>query len=170
MQKNEPVKLEFIILMASLMAIVALAIDALLPAMSTISAELNSANSNDNKRLITMIFLGLGSGQLVFGPLSDSFGRKPIVYIGFSIFVIASLICIFSPTMEWMIAGRILQGVGLAAPRTIAITVIRDTYKGDFMAKIMSFITTIFILVPVVAPVMGKFILIHYDWKGIFYA
>jgi len=170
MQKNEPVKLEFIVLMASLMAIVALAIDALLPAMSTISAELNSANSNDNKRLITMIFLGLGSGQLVFGPLSDSFGRKPIVYIGFSIFVIASLICIFSPTMEWMIAGRILQGVGLAAPRTIAITVIRDTYKGDFMAKIMSFITTIFILVPVVAPVMGKFILIHYDWKGIFYA
>ncbi|WP_034058113.1 multidrug effflux MFS transporter [Lacinutrix jangbogonensis] len=170
MQENQPVKLEFIVLMASLMAIVALAIDALLPAISTISAELNSVHSNDNKLLITMIFLGLGIGQLVFGPLSDSFGRKPIVYIGFTIFVIASIICVLSPTMEWMIFGRILQGIGLAAARTIAITIIRDTYKGDYMAKIMSFITTIFILVPVVAPVMGKFILIHYDWKGIFYA
>ncbi|MEJ6792618.1 MAG: multidrug effflux MFS transporter [Lacinutrix sp.] len=170
MKENQPVKIEFVVLMASLMAIVALAIDALLPAISTISAELNSVNSNDNKLLITMIFLGLGVGQLVFGPLSDSFGRKPIVYIGFLIFIIASIICVLSPSIEWMIFGRVLQGIGLAAARTIAITIIRDTYKGDFMAKIMSFITTIFIIVPVVAPVMGKFILNHYDWKGIFYA
>ena len=170
MQENQPVKLEFVVLMASLMAIVALAIDALLPAISTISADLNSINPNDNKQLITMIFLGLGFGQLVFGPLSDSFGRKPIVYIGFTVFVMASIICVISHSIEWMLFGRILQGIGLAAPRTIAITVIRDTYKGDYMAKIMSFITTIFILVPVVAPVMGKFILDHYDWKGIFYA
>ena len=167
--QNQPVKLEFVALMASLMAIVALAIDALLPAISTIGIALNSVSVNDGKLLITMIFLGLGFGQLAFGPLSDSFGRKPIVYIGFAVFVIASIICVVSPTIEWMIFGRILQGIGLAAPRTIAITVIRDTYKGDYMAKIMSFITTIFILVPVVAPVIGKFILNHYDWKGIFY-
>ncbi|AUC81710.1 multidrug effflux MFS transporter [Lacinutrix sp. Bg11-31] len=168
-QPNQTVRFEFIALMASLMAIVALAIDALLPAISTIAIDLNSVDANDNKLLITMIFLGLGIGQLVFGPLSDSFGRKPIVYVGFTVFVIASIICVVSPTIEWMIFGRILQGIGLAAPRTIAITVIRDTYKGDYMAKIMSFITTIFILIPVVAPVIGKFILNHYDWTGIFY-
>lgn len=170
MQETQTVKLEFIGLMASLMAIVALAIDALLPAMSSIATTINSVNTNDNQLLITMIFLGLGIGQLGFGPLSDSFGRKPIVYIGFAVFVIASIICVLSPTMEWMLFGRVMQGVGLAAPRTIAIAIIRDLYKGDYMAKIMSFITTIFILVPVVAPVMGKLILDHYDWKGIFYA
>lgn len=152
------------------MSIVALAIDAILPAMSTIGISINSLDSNSNQLLITMIFLGLGSGQLLFGPLSDSFGRKPMVYIGLSVFAVASIICVLSPSLEWMIFGRILQGIGLAAPRTIAIAIIRDMYKGDYMAKIMSFVTTFFILVPVVAPVMGKFILNHYNWRGIFYA
>ena len=169
MQKNQTVKFEFIALMASLMSIVALAIDAILPAMSAIGISINSLDTNNNQLLITMIFLGLGFGQLLFGPLSDSFGRKPIVYIGFSVFAIASVICVLAPTLEWMVFGRILQGVGLAAPRTIAIAVIRGMYKGDYMAKIMSFVTTFFILVPVIAPVMGKFILNHYEWKGIFY-
>ena len=152
------------------MSIVALAIDAILPAMSAIGISINSLDSNSNQLLITMIFLGLGSGQLLFGPLSDSFGRKPMVYIGLSVFAVASIICVLSPSLEWMIFGRILQGIGLAAPRTIAIAIIRDMYKGDYMAKIMSFVTTFFILVPVVAPVMGKFILNHYNWRGIFYA
>ncbi|MCX7548643.1 multidrug effflux MFS transporter [Xanthomarina sp. F1114] len=169
MQENQSVKLEFIALMASLMSIVALAIDAILPAMSAIGVSVNSVDSNNNQLLITMIFLGLGVGQLLFGPLSDSLGRKPMVYIGFSIFVIASVVCVLSPTLEWMIFGRVLQGIGLAAPRTIAIAIIRDMYKGDYMARIMSFITTFFILVPVIAPVMGKFILNFYHWKGIFY-
>ncbi|MDO6597463.1 multidrug effflux MFS transporter [Oceanihabitans sp. 2_MG-2023] len=169
MQENQSVKLEFICLMASLMSIVALAIDAILPAMTSIGISINSLDSNNNQLLITMIFLGLGFGQLLFGPLSDSFGRKPIVYIGFSIFTIGSIVCVLSHSLEVMVLGRILQGIGLAAPRTIAIAVIRDMYKGDYMAKIMSFVTTFFILVPVIAPVMGKFILNHYDWKGIFY-
>ncbi len=151
------------------MSIVALAIDAILPAMSAIGISINSLDTNNNQLLITMIFLGLGFGQLLFGPLSDSFGRKPMVYIGFSIFAVASIVCVLSPSLEWMVFGRILQGIGLAAPRTIAIAIIRDMYKGDYMAKIMSFITTFFILVPVIAPVMGKYILNHYDWKGIFY-
>ncbi|WP_397362964.1 multidrug effflux MFS transporter [Olleya sp. R77988] len=169
MQDNQTVKFEFIALMALLMSIVALAIDAILPAMSAIGISINSLDTNNNQLLITMIFLGLGFGQLLFGPLSDSFGRKPMVYIGFSIFAVASIVCVLSPSLEWMVFGRILQGIGLAAPRTIAIAIIRDMYKGDYMAKIMSFITTFFILVPVIAPVMGKYILNHYDWKGIFY-
>jgi len=170
MQKSQQrPQFEFVAIMASLMSIVALAIDALLPAMSTIGIDINSLDPTENQKFITMIFLGLGVGQLVFGPLSDSFGRKPIVYIGFIVFCVASVICVLAPNLEWMILGRILQGIGLSAPRTISISMIRDSYKGDYMAKIMSFVTAFFILVPIVAPAMGKFVLDHYDWKGIFY-
>ena len=161
---------EFVALMASLMAIVALTIDAILPALSHIGLTINSTSATSNQLLIIMIFLGLGAGQLLFGPLSDSFGRKPIVYIGFIVFGVASLICILAHSMEVMIVGRILQGVGLAAPRTISISIVRDSYKGDYMARIMSFITAVFILVPVVAPAFGKLLLDVYNWQAIFYA
>tara|TARA_R110002049_G_scaffold210634_2_gene381705 strand:+ start:2310 stop:3518 length:1209 start_codon:yes stop_codon:yes gene_type:complete len=160
---------EFVALMASLMSIVALTIDALLPAISHIGIAINSTDPTRNQLLITMIFLGLGVGQLFFGPLSDSYGRKPMVYIGFLIFAIGSVVCVLSPTLEVMIVGRILQGVGLSAPRSITISIIRDLYKGDYMAKIMSFVTAFFILVPVVAPAVGKLALDNFGWKSIFY-
>ncbi|MGW9686809.1 multidrug effflux MFS transporter [Flagellimonas sp. 2504JD1-5] len=170
MQKDtQKPNFEFIALMASLMSIVALAIDALLPAISDIGAAINSLNPTDNQLLVTMIFLGLGLGQLFFGPLSDCYGRKPIVYVGFTLFVLASIICVFAPSLEIMIIGRILQGIGLSAPRTLAISIIRDTYKGDYMAKVMSFVVAFFILVPVVAPAIGKVILDSLGWKAIFY-
>ncbi len=151
------------------MSIVALAIDALLPAISNIGADINSLDSTDNQMLVTMIFLGLGLGQLFFGPLSDCYGRKPVVYAGFILFLLASIICLYAPSLEVMVLGRILQGVGLSAPRTISISIIRDTYEGDYMAKIMSFVVAFFILVPVVAPAIGKVILDSFGWKGIFY-
>lgn len=160
---------EFVALMASLMSIAALSIDALLPAISHIGIAINSLDSTDNQMLVTMIFLGLGVGQLFFGPLSDSFGRKPVVYIGFVIFGLASILCVFAPSLEWMIFGRILQGIGLSAPRTITVSIIRDMYRGDYMAKIMSFVTAFFILVPVVAPAFGKLIMDALGWEAIFY-
>ncbi|GGW30942.1 Bcr/CflA family drug resistance efflux transporter [Arenibacter certesii] len=155
--------------MASLMSIVALAIDAILPAMATIGVDVGSHDPVENQKLITMIFLGLGIGQLMLGPLSDSFGRKPIVYFGFVIFIIASIICVFAPSLEWMLAGRVLQGIGLSAARSISISMIRDSYRGDYMAKIMSFVTAFFILVPIVAPAMGKFFLDRFGWESIFF-
>ncbi len=151
------------------MSIVALAIDALLPAISNIGVDINSLDSTDNQMLVTMIFLGLGLGQLFFGPLSDCYGRKPVVYAGFILFLLASIICLYAPSLEVMVLGRILQGIGLSAPRTISISIIRDTYEGDYMAKIMSFVVAFFILVPVVAPAIGKVILDSFGWKGIFY-
>lgn len=160
--------IKFIMLMAALMSIVALSIDALLPALPEIGKDLRVINPSDNRLLITMIFLGLGCGQLVFGPLSDSFGRKPIIYTGFSIFVIASIICVATNSFEIMILGRILQGVGLSAPRTISIAMVRDTYSGDYMAKIMSFVVMVFILVPVIAPTLGQFLITFYSWHSIF--
>jgi DHA1 family bicyclomycin/chloramphenicol resistance-like MFS transporter len=168
-KKSKTSQFEFVALMASLMSVVALAIDALLPALETIGITIGTTNVVDNQLLITMIFLGLGFGPLVFGPLSDSLGRKPVVYMGFALFIIASFICVNAQSLEMMVIGRILQGIGLSAPRTISIAIIRDMYSGDYMARIMSFVTVVFILVPVVAPAMGKFVLDYYNWHGIFY-
>lgn len=170
MQNKPTFKAEFIALMASLMSIVALSIDALLPALPEVAHSLGVTNPSDNQLLITMIFLGLGFGQLIFGPLSDSFGRKPMVYFGFSLFVIASIICVTTENFEMMIFGRILQGIGLSSPRTIAIAMTRDTYSGDFMAKVLSVIVMFFILVPIVAPTMGQWLLDLFNWQAIFNA
>ncbi|WP_282135430.1 multidrug effflux MFS transporter [Seonamhaeicola maritimus] len=169
MQNGNSFKIEFVALMASLMSIVALSIDALLPGLPNIGSDLGVTNPNDNQWLITMIFLGLGFGQLIFGPLSDSFGRKPVVYVGFVVFIIASIICLTTKSFEMMIFGRILQGVGLSSPRTLSLAIIRDSYSGNYMAKIMSIVVMVFILVPVIAPAMGQLVLDFYSWHSIFY-
>ncbi|MEN8125157.1 MAG: multidrug effflux MFS transporter [Bacteroidota bacterium] len=169
MIKSRLSQFEFVTLMASLMSVVALAIDALLPALNHIGNDIGIQNSTDNQLLITMIFLGLGVGQLFFGPISDSLGRKPIVFMGFGIFIIASFISIHATDLNTMIIGRVLQGIGLSAPRTMSIAIVRDSYNGDYMARIMSFITVVFILIPIIAPALGKFVLDHYNWQAIFY-
>ncbi len=169
MQNPKVSQFEFVALMAFLMSVVALAIDALLPALDIIGLSIATENAVDNQLLITMIFIGLGFGPLLFGPISDSLGRKPMVFVGFAIFIFASFICVYAESLEIMILGRILQGVGLSAPRTISIAIIRDLYSGDHMARIMSFVTVIFLLVPIIAPAMGKYILDHYNWQAIFY-
>ena len=126
------------------MANVALSIDGILPALTNIGQSLNHTDSTDLQAVITVIFLGLGIGQLVFGTLSDSLGRKPIVYAGVVIFLIASVIAVNAHNLEMMLVARFLQGIGLSAPRSISISIIRDLYKGDYMARIMSFITVVF--------------------------
>ena len=151
------------------MSVTALAIDALLPALDVIGIDLGVVLQADNQLLITMIFLGLGLGPLLFGPLSDAIGRKPSVYMGFSVFLLASFVCVQATSLEMMIVGRILQGIGLSAPRTICIAIIRDLYQGDYMARVMSFVTIVFLLIPIVAPAMGKFVLDSYTWQAIFY-
>ena len=168
MENQKKSQLEFVVLMAALMSIVALSIDAVLPALPMIGDHLSVSNPLDTPKLITTIFLGIGVGQLFFGPISDSLGRKFVVYVGFVIFIIASTICVTTKSFEIMILGRFLQGVGLAAPRTMSIAMVRDTYEGDYMAKILSIVVMVFILVPVIAPTLGQFIMNHYDWKTIF--
>ena len=168
MQNEKRSQLEFVVLMAALMSIVALSIDAVLPALPNIGRHINSLGDTENQKLITAIFLGLGFGQLLFGPLSDSFGRKPMVYFGFGVFVIASIICISTKSFEMMLFGRVLQGIGLSSPRTMSIAIVRDSYSGDHMAKILSIVVMTFILVPVIAPMLGQFLLIHFGWQSIF--
>ena len=168
MKVEKKSQLEFIALMAALMSIVALSIDAVLPALPRIGDYLSVSNSLDNPKLITSIFLGLGFGQLFLGPLSDSFGRKTVVYFGLGIFIIASIICVSTKSFEIMLLGRVLQGIGLAAPRTMAIAIVRDTYSGDYMSKIISIVVMVFILVPIIAPTLGQFLMQHFGWKSIF--
>lgn len=168
MLKNRGSQIEFIALMAALMSVTALSIDALLPALDIIGEAIQTKTPADNQLLVIMIFLGLGIGPLVFGPLADARGRKISVYIGFFIFIIASFICIYTKRFEVMIIGRILQGIGLSAPRTICIAIIRDLYEGDYMARIMSFVTVVFLLIPIVAPAMGKVVLDTWNWQAIF--
>lgn len=161
---------EFIALMASLMAITSLSVDALLPALGVIGDSIGLMDSNQSQLLITMMFLGLGIGQLISGPLSDSFGRKPVTYFGFLLFVIASIISVRAKSLDVMIIGRMLQGVGLSAPKTISMAIIRDSYSGSQMARIMSFITVIFMIVPALAPSYGKLMLDFFSWESIFYS
>jgi DHA1 family bicyclomycin/chloramphenicol resistance-like MFS transporter len=168
MQNQPALKIEFVAIMALLMSLVALSIDGILPALAVIGNDLGVASTKDHQLLITMIFLGLGFGQLIFGPLSDSFGRKPIIYVGFLVFAVASIICVNTNSYEVLITGRILQGVGLASPRTLSIAMIRDSYEGDYMAKVMSFIVMIFILIPIIAPTLGQFLMLTYNWQAIF--
>ena len=169
MFKKHIPQVEFVALMASLMATVALAIDAILPALDIIGFSVGSVTAAENQQIIIMIFLGLGVGPLIFGPISDSIGRKPVVYMGFFLFILSSFMCVYAQDMTVLIIGRVLQGIALSAPRTISIAIIRDTYSGDHMARIMSFVTVVFILVPVIAPALGKLILDAYNWQAIFY-
>ncbi|QZT37164.1 multidrug effflux MFS transporter [Halosquirtibacter xylanolyticus] len=161
---------EFISLMASLMAIASLSLDAILPALNNIGLSIGITDPKDNQLLITTIFLGMGVGQLISGALSDSLGRKPVVYIGYIIFAIASVVCVCAVNLEMMVAGRLLQGVGLSAPRSVTMSIVRDKYEGNYMARIMSFVSVIFILVPIVAPFFGKLMLDAFGWQSIFYS
>ncbi len=163
-------QIEFIALMAGLMSLAALSIDAILPGLPHIGHSLNHTESADLQLIIISIFLGLGIGQLILGTLSDSYGRKPIVYVGIGLFLIASLICTMADTLELMLVGRVLQGIGLSAPRSVSTSIIRDLYVGDYMARIMSFIAVFFILVPMIAPIMGQFVLDYFHWEAVFYS
>jgi DHA1 family bicyclomycin/chloramphenicol resistance-like MFS transporter len=165
---TKPRFVEFVALMALMMSLVAMSIDAMLPALSQIGAELGVQQENTSQLIVTVIFLGLAVGQLIYGPLSDSVGRKPAIYLGYAIFFVGSLLSIFAFTFPMMLAGRLLQGIGMAAPRSVTMALIRDRYEGRAMARVMSFISVVFILVPILAPVLGQIILQVADWRAIF--
>lgn len=160
--------IEFIVLMASLTALGAMATDGILPALSKMGADLGLENSNDAQFIISFIFIGFGVGQIFYGPLSDSIGRKKSVYISLVIFIIGAFISMSTTEFYTMLFGRFLQGFGASGPKIVAIAMIRDLYSGRAMAKIMSFIAMVFILVPAIAPIIGGFILKFGSWDYIF--
>ncbi|MCA9994770.1 MAG: multidrug effflux MFS transporter [Anaerolineales bacterium] len=159
---------EFVALTASMIALVALSTDTMLPALSTIGQELGARQANDNQLIISLLFLGMAIGQIIYGPLSDSTGRKPAIYLGFVNFILGCLLAIFAPTFQVMLIGRFLQGMGVAGPRSVATALVRDQYEGRGMARVMSFVMAVFILVPIIAPSIGQAILLLVNWRGIF--
>ena len=159
---------EFVPLIALLMSLVALAIDAMLPALPAIGRDLEAPRPNDVQFVITSLFVGLGLGQMLFGPLSDRIGRRAAIHAGLVLFMIGCLVSIFASTFETMIAGRVLQGVGVAGPRIVTVALVRDQYEGRQMARLMSFAMAVFILVPAVAPALGQVILWFGSWRAIF--
>ncbi len=150
------------------MSLVALSIDSMLPALGTIATDLGATAPNDRQLILTLFFGGLTAGQIVYGPLADALGRKRAMVVGLAILTLGSLLCFFATSFPMMLVGRVVQGVGAAGPRIVAIAVIRDLYAGRAMARIMSFVTAVFILVPIVAPSLGQGVLLLSSWRGIF--
>jgi DHA1 family bicyclomycin/chloramphenicol resistance-like MFS transporter len=159
---------EFVALMALSMSLVALSIDVMLPAFPEMARDLGVGGENDIQLVVSMLFTGLAVGQLFYGPLSDSIGRKPAIYLGFALFVLGSLLSMVASDFTTILAGRFLQGIGAAGPRTVSVALIRDRFAGDEMARVMSFIMTIFILVPIFAPALGQAIVWLANWRVIF--
>lgn len=159
---------EFVTLMAMMISLVALATDAMLPALPAIGRDLGVQFSNNNQLIISTLFFGMAIGQLFYGPLSDKIGRKPAIYIGYLLFVVGCFFSIFATNFTFMLIGRALQGLGAAAPRTVTIALIRDQYEGDSMARVMSFVMSVFMFVPIIAPALGQGIVLFSHWRGIF--
>ena len=169
MPQGQPAFPEFIAAMALTMSLVALAIDTMLPAHGLIGEAYGVADANDTQYMVYVLFLGLAFGQLLFGPLADNLGRKRAIYVGLGLFAAGTLVSIGADDYETMLAGRLLQGVGVAGPRVIAVAVVRDLFAGRYMARVMSFVITVFILVPAIAPAVGQLIITLSGWRSIFW-
>ena len=159
---------EFICLMACFMALTAMSIDIMLPALPLIRDAYGLTDGNQQQLVVIIFLVGFGFGQLFYGPLSDRLGRKPVIMLGVGIYAAATIMCLMASSFEMLIAMRFMQGIGAAAPRVVSVAVIRDLYHGRRMAEVMSFVMTVFIMVPAIAPAMGSGILLLGDWHEIF--
>lgn len=159
---------EFVALMALMTSLVALSIDAVLPALSQIGADLNITDPRESHLIVSLFFVGMAFGQLYYGPLSDDKGRRYAILSGLIVFAIGSFVCIFAESLEVMLVGRVIQAFGVSGPRIATLAVIRDKYEGEAMARVMSFIMMVFILVPMLAPIFGQTILFWFSWQVIF--
>ncbi|WP_439616912.1 multidrug effflux MFS transporter [Shinella sp.] len=161
-------KIEFIALMALLMALNALAIDIMLPGLQEIGASLGVENENHRQYVISAYLIGFAFAQLLYGPVSDRFGRRAPMFFGLGVYVVSSLAAIFVPSFAALLALRFIQGIGSAAMRVITISIVRDIFGGRAMAEVMSLIMMVFMVVPVLAPGTGQVVMLFGDWHLIF--
>lgn len=161
---------EFIGLLAMMFATIAFSVDAMLPALADIAADLSPEAVNRAQLVVGCFAIGLGAGTLFTGPLSDSWGRKPVVLCGLALYAVGAICAALAPNLEMLLLARFVQGLGAAAPRVVGLSIIRDLYKGREMAKITSFVMMIFTLFPAVAPTIGAFLTGLGSWRTIFYA
>ncbi|WP_170759731.1 multidrug effflux MFS transporter [Ruegeria lacuscaerulensis] len=159
---------EFIALVAMMFATIAFSIDSMLPALPEIGAQLSPDDINRAQLILTSFVLGMGIGTFFMGPLSDAFGRKPVIYAGSVLYIVAAAVAWASSSLELLLIARVIQGFGCAAPRVVAMAIIRDLYSGRVMARIVSIAMMIFTLVPAVAPMLGAGMIAFVGWRGIF--
>ncbi|RRB02572.1 multidrug effflux MFS transporter [Larkinella rosea] len=159
---------EFIGLIASIMLLTALAIDIMLPAFESVRQHFNlKPESTKTAQIVTFFFLGQ-IGQLIFGPLADRYGRLPVLRGGFFLYIGGCLAAPVAPSIAWLLAARFVVGLGAAALFVGAISCVRDRFQGNEMARIMSLVLTIFLLVPIVAPLFGAGVLALFGWQVVF--
>lgn len=159
---------EFVTLLAFMVSIVAMATDLMLPALQEMGHDLGVSDPNDAQLVVTSLFVGFAVGQFLAGPLSDRYGRRPIIVGGYVVFVVGCVLSLIAQDLDVMLIGRVLQGVGAAAPRVVSISLIRDGYEGRAMAKVMSVIMSVFILVPALAPTIGQGVMMFGGWPSTF--
>jgi DHA1 family bicyclomycin/chloramphenicol resistance-like MFS transporter len=163
-----PGRRETVVLLAGLMALNAFAIDAMIPALPAIGADLGVADDNRRQLVVVTYMLGFGVGQFFWGPLADRFGRKPILAIGVALYAGFALLCGVASSFELLIAGRVAMGASAAVTRVLVVAMVRDLFDGEAMAKVMSLVFMTFMLVPVLAPNLGQAILLFAPWRAIF--
>ena len=159
---------EFVAIVAAIMALNPLAMDLMLPALPNVAAAFHIGDANHAQAVLSVFLTGFGAGQFIIGPLSDRYGRRPILIGGLFVYGVASLLAIVAPTFETLLLARLLQGLGTAASRVIATSIVRDCYSGRRMASVVSLAMMIFISVPVIAPSIGQAIMLFGEWHGIF--
>jgi DHA1 family bicyclomycin/chloramphenicol resistance-like MFS transporter len=161
---------EFVVMIASIMALNPLAMDMMLPALPNIASTFHITAANTQQMVLSIFLIGFGVGQFVMGPLSDRFGRRPVMLGGMIVYCIASGLAIAAPSFETLLLARALQGLGTSATRVIATSIVRDCYSGRRMASVMSLAMMVFIAVPVIAPSFGQALMLLTQWRGIFIA
>lgn len=159
---------EFVVIIASMMALTALSIDVMLPALPAIGRAYGLEEPNARQLVVTFYVLGFALGQIIYGPLSDSFGRKPVLLAGLGIFAVASVATLVAGDYTTLLLARAAQGFGGGAPRVIALAIVRDLYGGRKMARIMSFAMMVFIIIPVIAPGIGEMLMLAGRWSWVF--
>lgn len=163
-----PSYVEFVILVSMMMSLTALSTDAMLPALPRIGSDLNVQTANDRQLVVSTIFLGIALGQFFFGPLSDRTGRKPAIYVGYTLYICGALLSAIAWNFPVMLFGRLMQGIGVSSPRAVLLALVRDLYEGRSMARVMSFVSAVLLLIPMIAPTLGQAILLHAGWRSIF--
>jgi DHA1 family bicyclomycin/chloramphenicol resistance-like MFS transporter len=159
---------QFVALIAAMMATNALAIDSMLPAMPQIGHALGVATDNERQWILTAYLLGFGAAQIVYGPLADRYGRKPVLLVGLSLYVVFAALCAFATSFEMLLLARALCGIGAAATRVLSVSIVRDCYSGRQMARVMSLSFIVFLGVPIIAPSVGQAILLVAPWPWVF--
>ena len=159
---------EFIALFALMMSLTALSMDSMLPAFPNIATSLGIEDYQKTQWIVSAMIFGMMFGEIIFGPLSDAIGRKKCILIGIGIYIGGSVIALSASSIEVFLLGRVIQGFGVSGPKIASRALVRDLYKGAAMARIMSFVMMVFILVPLLAPSIGQLVMQVADWRWIF--